>query len=171
MAHPAIVSFWNDLEAAAISAVETRKLVALGKLAFKVNGSFLFLRLPSGRALCYPYPRVEDVPTPWGAKKPAVVFKGVDTYTRKWGDRKTYGGLWAENVTQAVARDVLAEAIVRVEGAGYPVILHVHDEIVSETKEGFGSEEEFAELMSVPPAWAVGFPIAVEGWRGRRYRK
>jgi DNA polymerase len=95
----------------------------------------------------------------------------VNSFTRKFEDSNPYGGLLAENATQAVARDILAEAIVRCETEGYPVVMHVHDEVVCETKESFGSLSEFVELMETRPKWAQDCPIAAEGWEGFRYRK
>lgn len=206
-AHPHIKAFWYDLENAAVRAVEDPgNVYEVGKLSFRRSGSFLWLRLPSGRTLCYPYPRVEMRTVPWlnedpewvscdsreeanflygsdvawsaerkavyirtQAKKPAVIYKGVDSYTRKWGDCITYGGLWAENVTQAVARDILAEAMVRAEAAGYEIILTVHDEVVAERRTVDLSE--FVRIMTYIPTWAEGLPVAAEAWTGRRYRK
>ncbi len=173
-AHPNIRQLWYDLERAAIEAIRHpgRSVpVADGKLVFKKAGSFLWLRLPSGRALCYPYPRVELTTTAWGAERAAVVCKGVNAYTHKWGDCWLYGGLLAENATQAAARDLLAEAIDRCEEAGYQSVLHCHDENVAEVREDFGELSEFVRLMEILPDWAVGCPVAADGWEGTRYRK
>ena len=82
-----------------------------------------------------------------------------------------YGGLWTENIVSGIARDLLAEAMLRVEAAGYPIVLHVHDEIVCEVPIGFGSTEEFTRLMTRKPAWALELPIAASAWSGPRYCK
>lgn len=170
-AHPKIVQFWYDLERAAIDAVANPgRVYTVRNIAYRMNGSFLWCRLPCGRAICYPYPRLKVVKVPWGEKE-AIVYKGVDGRTRKWQDQTFYGGLACENITQAVARDVMAEAMLRVDKVGYKVILTVHDEVVSEHDKGFGSLEEFLQIMQVNPVWAAGFPIAASGWRGPRYRK
>jgi DNA polymerase len=79
--------------------------------------------------------------------------------------------LITENIVQAIARDIMAEAKLRARAAGYPPILTVHDEIVSEVPAGFGDVKEFEQILTEVPAWARGLPIAAEGWRGLRYRK
>ena len=172
-ANPHIVQFWYDLENAAIDAVRRPGVkVKAGKhLMFVKTGSFLWCRLPSGRSLCYPYPSIKDKMTPWGQMKPALHFKGVDPISHKWCEQTTYGGKLAENTVQGVARDLLSEAMLRVEKAGIPVIMHVHDECVCEVPIGTGNLQAFEALVTEVPSWAYGLPINAEGWIGKRYRK
>lgn len=184
-ANPNIKSFWYDAEDAAMRAIaQPGRAVECGPVAYKVVGSFLWCRLPSGRALCYPYPKIYPVKAPWGEMKDSVTFKTVPnvsnrkkivwddtTNTPKWSRISTYGGSLVENITQAVARDILAEAIVRLERENYPVILHVHDEAVAEVPAGFGSSAEFEQIMCELPTWATGLPVAASGFEAERYRK
>jgi DNA polymerase len=198
-AHPAIVRFWYALERAAFDAVaHPGKVFEARGCKFIVKGSFLWLKLPSGRNLCYPYPRIdkalqystpkglrvrsgrsvakEGVPDTWKVVREddnVLWYMNVDGTTNKWVETHTYGGKLAENVTQAIARDLLAQAMLALENEGYDVVLHVHDEIVVEVNEKApaGAASEVFRIMAQVPTWAEGLPIAVEGWRGRRYRK
>lgn len=176
-AHPRIVRYWGDLESAAIEAIRNRGPVRAGhkgrEVTFVRSGSALWARLPSKRVLCYMFPSVRPTTTPWGDTKPAMYFMSENSVTRKWEETTTYGGSLAENITQAVARDLLAEALPRLEANGFEVVFHAHDEAVVEVdaKAGKDALRQAEELMAVQPAWASGLPLAAEGWRGKRYRK
>jgi DNA polymerase bacteriophage-type len=177
-AHPNIQQYWWDLERAAMDAVHYPGQVfsagAPGRqVRYKTSGSFLFCQLPSGRLLCYCYPILKERTMPWGDLKLALHYKCVDSMTNKWVETHTYGGKLSENVTQAVARDILAEAIVRCEEEQFPVVLHVHDEIIVEMEAGHATamEQQVYRAIGTQPAWAGGLPIALDKYRGIRYNK
>jgi DNA polymerase len=197
-ARPKTKQYWYALEEAAVAAVlspgQITSAGAAGReVRFRKHGSFLWCRLPSGRTLCYPYPEVHE--NKFGRQ--AVTYKGVPdqvvwaayvgqkergepntTYivddpanTRSWCRISTYGGKLSENVTQAICRDILADAMLRVEDAGFRVVVHVHDEIVVE---GVFTEEDrirFQQIMTETPPWAAGFPISAGCWLSARYIK
>lgn len=164
-----VVQLWNDQENAAIQAVETKKPVTCGKVLWAVHDHFLYCKLPSGRCLAYYRPQMQTVKTPWGQDKLAVTFFGINSATKQWERQSTYGGKIVENITQAVARDLMAEAMLRVEAAGYEMLLTIHDELLAEKTKG--SVKEFEALMVELPDWAEGLPIEAEGWSGERYLK
>jgi DNA polymerase len=169
-----IVALWREMEDAALRAVEQPGLImpaAAGRVRFRIKGDFLWLILASGRPLAYAKPRIEDAETPWGELRPQVTYLGVSSITGAWERQCAYGGRWTENVVQAIARDLLAAAMLRLEQAGYPVVLSVHDEIVAEVPAGVGSVQQLEAIMCQLPDWARGCPVAAEGWRGLRYRK
>ena len=170
-----IPDFWYGLQRAAMDATRNPGMVmhcgALGNIRYVVRGQFLWCVLPSGRPLAYALPRIEDRETSWGEMRPTLTYMGMDTYTRKWQRLSTYGGHLTENVVQATARDLMAEAMLRLEDAGYPVVLTVHDEVVADVPNGHGSLDEFLTIMRKSPTWADGLTLEVEGWEGERYRK
>ena len=173
--NPRIVQFWYDLEDAAKAAIETKQQIKLHQcdVSYKVAGSFLFCRLPSGRVIAYPYPKVEMKMKRWGTEAPTITFMGEDPLTRKWVRMDTYGGSLCENVVQAVARDILAESLFLLRREGFNTVLHVHDEVLCEIplSEKENCVERLEELMGVVPAWATGLPLKAEGNCDTRYWK
>lgn len=179
--NPEIPELWKELERGALQAVKkpgAPMWCASKRICFIRKGTWLWMRLPSGRLLYYADPRLGMREMPWidretnePAKKLCVSFMGVNSTTHRWTRQWAYGGLWTENAVQALCRDLLVAALLRLEEAGYPIVLSVHDEAIAEVPIGFGSVEEFERLMEMAPDWAEGFPIKAEGWRGTRYKK
>jgi DNA polymerase len=167
-----VVELWYESQKCAMEAVQRKGvMIPQGRLQWRFKGRFLQCRLPSGRKISYLDPKIEIKMMPWKKKGKQITYMGVDTYTRQWKRTSTYGGKLVENYVQAICRDLMAEAMVRAANRGYPAILTVHDEVVAEVPEGFGSVEEFNGILSEQPTWADGFPIVAEGWRSKRYRK
>lgn len=184
--HPHVQQLWWDVERACIDAVDIPgqvQVVADGKLKMVVRGAYLYLVLPSGRPLCYAAPQVVErthtieVVSDEGeieektVTKRGLEFSALDPLTKQWGRERTYGGKLVENIVQAVSRDLLAHAMIRAERNGFPIVLTVHDEIVSEPLVQNADLDEFEDLMKQTPEWAHGCPINAEGWTGPRYRK
>lgn len=169
---PMIPRMWYGLEDCAREAIRKPGTVQQYRsITFQVTDEVLWCTLPSGRRMAYQQPCLVAAEK-WGRPVDQICYMGVDPKTKQWALRTTYGGKLTENVVQAVARDLLAYAMVRLEDAGYPVVLHVHDEIIAEVPVGFGSVEQFEAIMTEATTWSVGWPVrAGGGWRGRRYRK
>jgi DNA polymerase bacteriophage-type len=171
-AHPAIVQMWAELQQNAKLAIKNpgKAYSCLNaKITYRKSGPYLWCILPNGRTLTYVRPRLERATGENAWKGIQIVYEGIDSFTKKWSTQYAYGGMLCENITQAVARDCLADGLFNVEEAGYPVVLHVHDDIVAEVPEGFGSPEEFAGLMVKIGYWAQGLPLTVKAWRNKRY--
>jgi DNA polymerase bacteriophage-type len=169
-ANPRTVLFWRAIDRAALCAMQKPgEVVECGRVAFMLEGDFLFMRLPSGRRLSYPFPKIAK-----NERGDAVVVF-MDHQQGKWAECRhghgAYGGTWIENAVQAIARDLFAAAMPRLEAAGYPIVLHVHDEIVCEVPDGFGSEEEFKAIMLTLPDWAEGLPVNAKTRNGPRFCK
>lgn len=180
--HPNIVRYWYAVEETAIKAVKNPgKAFKVGptgrQLTFGVNGSFLFCRLPSGRLITYPYPQVNWEKFEWKGEikeKEQLSYMGEDSETHVFGRKKLYGGLIVENCTQGVARDVMAETLVRLDDHSFPIVAHVHDEVICEVAGKNNTPETRAWLkaqMEVVPKWAAGLPLKAEIDFGNRYRK
>lgn len=173
-----IPQFWKDIERAAINAVlEKGEAFYVGprsQIRFKYRGQFLWCRLPSGRQLAYALPQIRQkrLPEPYqDVIKDSLTYCAEDSMTRQWRRHFSYGGHLTENVVQAMARDLMAGGMLRVERAGFEPVLTVHDEVVCEGPKGSADFEEFMSLMQTVPQWAAGIPLAADGWHGERYRK
>src|SRR5262249_52839164 len=136
------------------------------RLVFEPINGTLYLTLPSDRRLAYPEARLGPGKF---ENSTQVLFK--DNAAGGWTDTRAWCGSFTQNVVQAISRDLLAAAMVRLEAAGYCLVIHVHDEVVAEVPEGFGSLDEFHQIMTTLPEWAEGLPIAVKAWSGPRYVK
>jgi DNA polymerase len=164
---PNIVSFWYAVEDAAKQAISyPGQLYEVRGISFQVSNNILCVRLLSGRYLYYHSPLLYS--GEYGRQ--SITYMGA--HKGGWVRLDTYGGKLVENIVQATARDLLAHSLVGLSKAGYPAVLHVHDEIVAEVPEGSGSIEELENIMANTPPWAQGWPVkAAGGWRGKRYRK
>ena len=172
-ANKRIRDLWYSMEAAAVQVIQTgqpvglRSLVLAREMDAGNNLDFLTIRLPSGRKLYYAHPSLGQ--NQWG--KPSITYMGMDQTTKKWKLIETYGGKLVENCVQAIARDCLAEAIERLEAANYPVVFHVHDEVVVECTAERASLDDIAAIMGQPVSWAPDLPLGADGWVGAFYKK
>ncbi len=182
-AHPMVQRLWYGLEEAAVKAVMLKTTTHYRDITYAYVqssvGPWLACKLPNGRCLWYYNPEAVEagVDRRTGEMKYQVQYEGKDNKRGGlWGVVRTYGGMLTENVVSAISRDLMVDAMFRVERAGYPIILTVHDEIVCERKIGSGgSLKEFNALMAIKEAWVTKSPIilpmAVAGYRAIRYRK
>lgn len=178
-ANDKIVKFWYELRDASLDAMRfPGDRIKAGKVSFRKRGNFLTLRLPSGRDLYYPQARIEETEFSYEndegeivTKKQKLVTAMTLTSAKQWVRRPLSHVTLSENATQATCRDLLVNGMFNVETAGYPIVLHVHDEILSEVDEGKGNLKEFEELMAKLPEWAEGLPLKADGWIGKFYQK
>ena len=165
-ANPHMVQFWWDVDAAAIKAVTEKQRTKVGRIIFEYKSGILFITLPSGRKLSYVKPRMAV--NRFG--RDGLTYEGISE-NKKWSRIETYGPKLVENIVQGTARDLLAEAMLRVEEKGYPIVMHCHDEIIAEVPEGSGSVDEMCEIMAVQPKWAAGLPLRADGYSCSFYQK
>lgn len=168
-----IVDLWYSLENAAVSVIQTgaptgvRGLMLAREFDPENGLDFLTITLPSKRKLYYARPELGH--NQWN--RPSIAYYGVNQTTKKWTQLETYGGKLVENCVQAIARDCLAVAIEHLEAAGYPVVFHVHDEVVIDCPADKADLDRVVELMTQPIPWARDLPLSADGWVGDFFRK
>lgn len=172
--HPKVVQFWKDLEHAAKQAVKNPgEVFHAGKIAYKVKtvggNPILFAKLPDGKLIAYNEPRVDWTETKFGMRE-QLTFMSVDE-RGNWTRESTYGGKLAENVTQATARQIMRDAMLRAERLNFPIFLTVHDELLALIDKGSRTVQEFENILNEIPAWAEGLPIKASGFSTIRYKK
>jgi DNA polymerase len=163
-ANPAVVDFWYEIQRCVERCIRDGKPVEHRGLLITRERDFMYIRLLSGRRLAYYRPGIDN---------DGIYFYGMDSQTHQFGKKRLYGGKIAEQCTQATARDLLAHGILNIEKAGYPVVMTVHDETISEVDKGEAKKhlENINEIMCDIPAWAKGCPVKAEGFVCDRYRK
>jgi DNA polymerase len=174
-AYASVKELWGACETAAIQAVQNAgsPFSAGNKIVLKCAKNALWMRLPSGRLICWQRPELELVPTPWGSEKLGVTVHSQNTYSRQWTRNNLIGSSIFQSAVQGTARDFLAVAMLNLDKAGYEVINSVHDEVLLlvEEQNGESAMADVIRIMTTPPSWAPDFPLAAEGWHGKRYRK
>lgn len=168
-ASPHICQMWRDVEANARRAVDGKGMkVTYNKgISFRRENGILFITLPSGRDIAYIRPRIA-MEEAYG--RDTLTYEGT-TDTGAWGRVHTWGGKLVENIVQATARDCLAEAMLRLDSAGYKIVMHVHDEVILEMPYGTGSLEEACEIMGRDIPWAKGLLLRADGYETEYYKK
>ncbi len=165
-ANPHITAFWWAVDDAAITAVRDKKTSRVGRVSFEYKSGILFVTLPSGRKLSYVKPRMMQ--NKFGRE--GLTYEGIGE-SKKWMRLETYGPKLVENIVQAASRDILAEAMLRLEKEGFDIVCHVHDEVVLEVPDGKSSVEEVNEIMAVNPVWTEGLPLKAAGFESPFYKK
>lgn len=174
-AYVLVKELWGACENASIEAVQNpgQPFAAGSKIILKCAKNALWMRLPSGRLICWQRPQLELLTTPWGSEKLGVTVHSQNTYSRQWTRNALIGSSIFQSAVQGTARDFLAVAMLNLDKAGYEVINSVHDEVLLlvEEQNGESAMADVIKIMTTPPSWAPDFPLAAEGWHGKRYRK
>jgi DNA polymerase len=168
--NPYIVGLWSDVNTAAMDTIRTGEVnrIQYG-VAFSFQRGALWIKLPSGRELCYP--RAAIGKNRFGSL--SLIYEGMNQTSRKWERMETYGGKLVENIVQAIARDCLAEAMLRLTAADYRIVMHVHDEVVIEVPEERSEALllEICAIMGEPVPWAESLPLRADGFLTPYYKK
>lgn len=164
--NPHIVEFWWDVDKMAIKAVKERTRTRTHGIVFSYKSGMLFITLPSGRDLVYVKPKL--MLNKFGRE--GLTYEGIGI-TKKWERIETYGPKIVENIIQAASRDLLAEAMLRLDKAGFSIVAHVHDEVICEVPNGSSSIEEVCSIMSENPKWSEGLPLDADGYECEFYQK
>lgn len=171
--NPRIRDLWYKVENAAVGCVRTGHPQGVNGLLFAIEGDqgtnqwFMTITLPSSRKLYYARPFV----TPGQYSADALHYWGMNQTSHKWQTVDTWGGKLVENCVQAIARDCLAENIERLKTAGYPIVFHVHDEVIIDATKEKANLKKVCQIMSQPIPWAPGLPLGADGWVGNYYTK
>ena len=163
-ANPNIVSLWWDIDSVVKRVVKTRAKEEYKNLIISYEKGILFIELPSKRRLAYPKAKIGT--NRFGGE--SVVYEGI-VVGNKWDKIESYGGKFVENIVQAIARDILAEAMMRLEKKGFNIVMHIHDEVVIESDSS--SVEEVNQIMSLVPSWAPGLILDADGFESEFYKK
>ena len=167
--NPNIVKLWNNAQKAFIEAVKNKSVVHIDKnISFIYEGNILFIKLPSGRRLSYIRPKIDYDNI---FNKYIITYEGIDPTTKKSKRLTTYGGKLVENIVQAIARDVLAQAMMNLKNHGFNIVMHVHDEIVLEVEENVSSIEEVCEIMCKENKYLKGLKLKADGFESKYYKK
>ena len=167
--NPNIVKLWNNAQKAFIEAVKNKSVVHIDKnISFIYEGNILFIKLPSGRRLSYIRPKIDYNNI---FNKYIITYEGIDPTTKKSKRLTTYGGKLVENIVQAIARDVLGEAMMNLRNKGFNIVMHVHDEIVLEVENGVSSVEEVCEIMCKENRYLKGLKLKADGFESKYYKK
>ena len=167
--NPNIVKLWNNAQKAFIEAVKNKSVVHIDKnISFIYEGNILFIKLPSGRRLSYIRPKIDYDNI---FNKYIITYEGIDPTTKKSKRLTTYGGKLVENIVQAIARDVLAQAMINLKNHGFNIVMHVHDEIVLEVENGVSSVEEVCEIMCKENRYLKGLKLKADGFESKYYKK
>lgn len=164
-AHPETVRLWGELEDGfKMACSNPSETFTYRGFKFRRDGAWLRIQLPSGRALCYPQPQIDE--------SGQCSFMGTNQFTKKWERIKTFGGRLAENACQSISRDVMWDAMPGIEDAGYAITMRVHDEIVTEVPDTDDyTAAGLSALLATNPPWAPDLPLAAAGFESYRYKK